>query len=173
MVQSLPILPRVLPGTSPALPCALDLNVEALSAVVAELRQPAYRARQLFRALHAVMRSGLVKACHDLSEGGLGVAAAEMAFGGDFGAKIDLRRVPFEGGTAGDEALLWSESPSRFLVEVDPSDAAAFEQHFTGLPFAVIGEVSAQPELAVVGLNGEHVLREEIATLRAAWKSDV
>src|SRR3712207_8013167 len=47
-----------------------------------------------------------------------------------------LRRIPFEDGDAGDEVLLWSESPSRFLVEVAPSDAAVFEEHLAGLPFA-------------------------------------
>ncbi len=40
---------------------------------------------------------GLVQSCHDLSEGGLGVAAAEMTFGGTFGLDIDLRRAPWEG----------------------------------------------------------------------------
>ncbi len=37
---------------------------------------------------------GLVRACHDLSEGGLAVAAAEMAFAGGLGAKISLADVP-------------------------------------------------------------------------------
>ena len=44
--------------------------------------------------LHRGDRRRLVRACHDLSEGGLAVAAAEMAFAGGFGAWIDLSRVP-------------------------------------------------------------------------------
>ena len=37
-------------------------------------------------------RGGLVRACHDLCEGGLAVAAAEMAFAGGIGADISAAR---------------------------------------------------------------------------------
>ena len=43
-------------------------------------------APRLFRGVHEAMLRGLVRACHDLSEGGLAVAAAEMAFAGGIGA---------------------------------------------------------------------------------------
>ena len=52
MAQPLPILPRLLPGAAQALPCALDLDQEALARTLAELGQPSYRARQVFRSLH-------------------------------------------------------------------------------------------------------------------------
>src|SRR5262249_53357141 len=45
-------------------------------------------APRIFRALHGAMARGLVRACHDLSEGGLAVAAAEMAFAGGIGADL-------------------------------------------------------------------------------------
>ena len=54
----------------------------------------AKQARIAFTALHKALYSGLVRACHDLSEGGLAVAAAEMAFAGGLGAKISLDDVP-------------------------------------------------------------------------------
>ena len=50
-------------------------------------------AKKTFAALHQAIDAGLVRACHDLSEGGLAVAVAEMAFAGGFGAKIDLTKV--------------------------------------------------------------------------------
>jgi phosphoribosylformylglycinamidine (FGAM) synthase-like enzyme len=40
------------------------------------------RALTLMKALGAAIRQGLVRACHDLSEGGLAVAAAEMSLAG-------------------------------------------------------------------------------------------
>ena len=43
-------------------------------------------AKRTFAAVHAAIDAGLVRACHDLSEGGLAVALAEMAFAGGFGA---------------------------------------------------------------------------------------
>ena len=51
-------------------------------------------ARKTFAAMHRAIHAGLVRACHDLSEGGLAVAAAEMAFAGGFGANIDLQAMP-------------------------------------------------------------------------------
>jgi hypothetical protein len=51
-------------------------------------------AKQTFAAMHQAIHAGLVRACHDLSEGGLAVAAAEMAFAGGLGAKIRLDAAP-------------------------------------------------------------------------------
>ncbi|MFO8008807.1 MAG: phosphoribosylformylglycinamidine synthase subunit PurL, partial [Candidatus Brocadiia bacterium] len=54
-------------------------------------------ARRSMLALHSAIDRGLVRACHDLSEGGLGVAAAEMAFAGQVGAHLSLEAVPWSG----------------------------------------------------------------------------
>ena len=51
-------------------------------------------AKRTFAALHKAIHAGFVRACHDLSEGGLAIAAAEMAFAGGLGAKISLTEVP-------------------------------------------------------------------------------
>ena len=64
----------------------------------------------------------LVASCHDCSDGGLGVALAETAFAGGLGLEIDLGAVPAEGITRND-ALLFSESQSRFVVTVSPEVA--------------------------------------------------
>src|SRR5262249_46407462 len=45
-------------------------------------------------AVHAAIKRGLLASCHDLSEGGLAVALAEMAFSGGFGAEVMLEEVP-------------------------------------------------------------------------------
>jgi phosphoribosylformylglycinamidine synthase len=82
------------------------------------------RARGLFGAVHRAIGAGLVRACHDPSEGGLAVAAAEMVIGaGDLGLEIDLDAVPTRGIRPSAEALLFGESPTRFLLEVAPDDA--------------------------------------------------
>ena len=47
-----------------------------------------------YRRLHQAMRSGRVLACHDLSEGGLAVALAEMAIAGRLGLSIDTLPGP-------------------------------------------------------------------------------
>jgi phosphoribosylformylglycinamidine synthase len=101
----------------------------------------------LYRALHQAMVAGEVRACHDLSEGGLAVAAAEMAIGGRLGMDLAM---------PGDEAAvsLFSESNGRLLVEVSPAHQARFEARFAGVPLARAGTVSAAERLTIrVGLT--------------------
>ncbi len=80
------------------------------------------QARKIMEALSAAMDKGLVRACHDCSEGGLGVAIAEMAFAGGLGATIYLKSVPRTGPIYRNDYILFSESNSRFLVEVAPAE---------------------------------------------------
>ena len=127
-------------------------------------------APRLCAALHSAIAAGLVRACHDLSEGGLGVAAAEMAFAGGWGLHLDLRSVARAPGLDRDEVLLFSETPSRFLVEVRPADAAAFEATLAGLPFGRVGVVVEDEELLVGGLGGDAVLRVRLGELKAPWQ---
>ena len=74
-------------------------------------------APKTMKAVHQAIKKGWVRAAHDPSEGGLAVAAAEMAFASDFGMKLDLRKV--KGTTKDAQRVLFSESASRFLLEVD------------------------------------------------------
>jgi phosphoribosylformylglycinamidine synthase len=115
------------------------------------------------------IRDGLVRACHDLSEGGLLVAAAEMAFAGNLGLQIEVSKV-------GPEDLpmpvaLFSESPSRFLVEVAPANQKAFEALMAKAPvFAIdVGKVTGDKKLAVLGKD-EVLVSETLADLKEAWQ---
>lgn len=128
------------------------------------------RARATFRRLHSAIKKGLVRACHDLSEGGLGVASAEMAFGSAYGIELDLRQMAQISDSSTDDILLWSESPSRFLVEVAPADASAFEQEFNDLPVAQIGTVTTDAGLRIIGEKGNLVIDEASATLKKVWQ---
>src|SRR5579859_7996993 len=91
------------------------------------------RAYSTMKALGEAIRQGLVRACHDLSEGGLAVAAAEMALAGLLGIDIDLGQIPHDihvlHANLIDPLLLFSESASRFLLEVAPEQRSSFEAH--------------------------------------------
>jgi phosphoribosylformylglycinamidine synthase len=130
-------------------------------------------ARETMAALGAAIREGLVRACHDLSEGGLAVAAAEMAFAGGLGLDLDLGSAPYEG--AGefrlDPVLLFSESASRFLVEVSPGHTAAFEDRLAGRFLARVGTVTDSGVLAVTGLSGSRLIEAPIGALKDAWQT--
>jgi phosphoribosylformylglycinamidine synthase len=88
-----------------------------------------------YRHLHAAMQAGLIASCHDLSEGGLAVALAEMCIGGRLGATIDT--LPHDDlATA-----LFSESTGRLVVEVEPRSVPAFLR-IMGDDVERLGEVS-------------------------------
>lgn len=128
------------------------------------------RARRIMRAVGRAIRAGLVLACHDLAEGGLGVALAEMAFSGGLGVNINLRRVPGAQRFNRDDLLCFSESNSRFLCEVRPSQRLAFEKLLRGLPHQVIGRTSPEPVMVVKGLLGNVVARVEVTEMEKAWR---
>jgi phosphoribosylformylglycinamidine synthase II len=128
------------------------------------------KGKKLMDNLSAVMGKGLVKACHDLSEGGLGVAAAEMAFAGGLGMIIHLDKVPLGEKIIRNDNILFSESNSRFLVEVAPEDRERFEQALKVVAFAAIGEVTKDDKLEIYGVKGERVVSTPFAELKEAWQ---
>ncbi|MFA5308808.1 MAG: phosphoribosylformylglycinamidine synthase subunit PurL [Dehalococcoidales bacterium] len=130
----------------------------------------AAKGKILMNALSGAMQHGLVKACHDLSEGGLGVAAAEMAFAGGLGMALKLKDVPLGETVARDDYLLFSESNTRFLVEVAPKDKKDFESALSGVACAEIGRVMKDKKLEITGRKGKIILTADIAELKEAWQ---
>jgi phosphoribosylformylglycinamidine synthase len=128
------------------------------------------RGKKLMDTLSAAMGKGLVKACHDCSEGGMGVAAAEMAFAGGLGMTLELDKVPLGEPIARNDSILLSESNTRFLVEVAPGDSQRFEQAMSGAEFAAIGRVTKSDRFEVYGINGERVVSVPLAELKEAWQ---
>jgi phosphoribosylformylglycinamidine synthase len=106
------------------------------------------RGLERYRAVHRAMRAGLVRACHDLSEGGLAVAAAEMCIAGRLGLELDLDALPVEGILTVEERL-FSESNGRLLVEVAPENRQAFLELLAGHPAAEIGRVKEDGRLVI------------------------
>lgn len=126
-----------------------------------------------YRTYHQAVMKGLVASCHDLSDGGLVVAAAESAFAGGFGISIDLGAVPFKGADneRTDEVILFSESASRLLVTVHPDKTDAFEAAMSGQLFARIGVVLTGSSLTINGLSAGDIVRADIMKLKEAWQS--
>jgi phosphoribosylformylglycinamidine synthase len=141
-------------------------------------------AKRTFAALHGAIQAGHVRACHDLSEGGLAVALAEMAFAGGCGAKVRLAEVPHDGSAddrspEADAVLLFSESASRFVIEVPPAKRGPLEALFRDarVPFAHIGEITDSNRLQIAA--SPHAGHEPpptwlidlpLADLKEAWQ---
>ncbi len=133
-------------------------------------------AKRTFTAVHDAISRGLARACHDLSEGGLAVAIAEMAFAGGLGAHVRLTAVPHDDSidprsADGAVAGLFSESASRFLVEVPATQRSAFESIFQNakVPCGCIGEVTGGSQLRIDDANGA-AIDAPLAELKEAWQ---
>jgi phosphoribosylformylglycinamidine synthase len=126
-----------------------------------------------YQAYHLAVMQGLVASCHDLSDGGLAVAAAESAFAGGFGMSIDLSSVPWTGteGEWRDDALLFSESASRLLVTVKKEHTDAFEAIMGEDGCSRIGVVTEEQLLIIEAIEGHDVVMADLAELKEAWQS--
>jgi phosphoribosylformylglycinamidine synthase len=126
--------------------------------------------KRIFEALSAATTQGLVRSCHDCSEGGIGVAIAEMCFAGGLGAEINVAQIPNSDNLKRDDKLLFSESNSRFVVEILPEKQQQFEKTLGNIPFAQIGKVTSRKRLVITGLKNSTIIDEDIDDLKEAWK---
>ncbi|GCE18902.1 AIR synthase-related protein [Dictyobacter kobayashii] len=134
-------------------------------------------ALQTMTVLGDAIRQGLVRSCHDLSEGGLAVAAAEMSLAALRGATLNVRRFGLQSSdglssSAVAIAKLFSESATRFLVEVTPEQLGTFENYMktNGVEELYrIGEVNNTSRFIIQ--NGEEeLLNVGIDELQTSWK---
>jgi phosphoribosylformylglycinamidine synthase II len=86
--------------------------------------------------VRAEIRAGHITACHDLSDGGLLAAIAEMAIAGGRGLVLD----PFSGALPRN-AFLFGEDQARYVVETAVPDAVLGAARAAGVPARVIGVV--------------------------------
>jgi phosphoribosylformylglycinamidine (FGAM) synthase-like enzyme len=114
-------------------------------------------------AVARAISGGAVRSAHDCSEGGLLVAASEMAFAGGLGLRLDLTLLPATG-ELGTTAECFAETPSRYLLEIEPTALGALDRALRGVPYAVIGEFNRS---ARVTLGKD--LDVSIDDLHAAW----
>ena len=119
----------------------------------------------MYRALSTAIQNGLVQTAHDCSEGGVGVAVAEMCIGGRLGATIDLD------GTGHDSlwARLWGESLGRFIVAVKPEREAEFIQWMTGHPITVLGEAVDNSTLTITD-GYDEIVSADVEVMVSSWQ---
>jgi phosphoribosylformylglycinamidine (FGAM) synthase-like enzyme/phosphoribosylformylglycinamidine (FGAM) synthase PurS component len=137
-------------------------------------------ARIIMKALGSAIRMGLIQSCHDLSEGGLALAAAEMSLASLLGMTIDVKQIPHQTTILAESTkspddfntiLLFSESASRFLVEISPEHQETFEVYMRthGVnDFACIGEANNKERL-VIQNNTQLLIDLPVNELQAAW----
>ncbi len=128
------------------------------------------KAPKIARKISLAIADGLVVSCHDCSEGGLAVALAEMAFAGGLGIEADFRGLPKSYDCSRTDVQLFSESNSRYVVEVEPANYDAFARMMLNLPFGQIGEVTQEKSLIIKADDGKTVIQSDLDSLKQAWK---
>ena len=127
-------------------------------------------APKIARRISETIAKGLVVSCHDCSEGGLAVALSEMAFAGGLGIEADLRGLPKSKDCTAVCAQLFSESNSRYIVEVKPEKFDAFARQMLGLPFGQIAKITDAQTLLIKDQKSRLVINTDIKTLKHAWQ---
>ena len=127
-------------------------------------------APKIARKISTAIADGLIVSCHDCSEGGLAVALAEMAFAGGLGIEADMRGLPKSDDCSRADTQLFSESNSRYIVEVKPENYDAFAKLMLNLPFGQIGKVIKEKTLAIKAESGKTVIKLDLDSLKQAWQ---
>jgi phosphoribosylformylglycinamidine synthase len=146
----------------------LQINKDALKGLLPKVDRSI--AKDVFFGLREVIDKNLAVSVHDLSEGGLGVAISEMCMASNWGASVFLQEVPHEENML-DYEVLFSESPTRFLIEVDKNKKGDFEKTLGGLPLGLIGCVSQDKKLVIYNKAGKEVINVNVEELRKTWLS--
>jgi phosphoribosylformylglycinamidine synthase len=128
------------------------------------------KAPQIAKRISDAIAQELIVSCHDCSEGGLAVALAEMAFAGGLGIEADLRGLPKSKDCSRVDTQLFSESNSRYIVEVEQEKYDAFAKLMLNLPFGQIGKVTEEKTLIIKAENGKAVIEADIDSLKQAWQ---
>jgi phosphoribosylformylglycinamidine synthase len=123
-------------------------------------------AKRIMNSITSAIDRGYVRACHDISEGGLAVAASEMVLGSGCGIELDLGKVP--AAVRRDDFILFSESNSRFLVEVQAGHKRDFEKLMKSNVCFTVGSVKEEDYLSIYGLKGKQVVNIDSTKLRGA-----
>jgi phosphoribosylformylglycinamidine synthase len=124
-------------------------------------------AMRVFSALHHAIQKGWIRACHDLSEGGLAVTLAEMSFAGGLGIDVDIQaltRLMF----LDPQVVLFAESNSRFVCEVPLKHVSYFEDAMRELPCVKIGTVNHATQVKIKN-GGLTLIDMPWQTLKSAW----
>ncbi len=125
--------------------------------------------KKLMKAMYNAISSGFVEACHDCSEGGFAAAVSEMAFAGELGAKINADLIKTDTQMTLAEKL-FSESNTRFIVEVSVENKEKFEKMIKGFVFEQIGTVEKEQNLIIESKKSKILVKTKIKDLQKSWQ---
>ena len=118
------------------------------------------------KAIQQLNDASLLESCHDLSNGGLIVSLAEMTFERNIGVKVSLENLA-DTKRLTDEESLFSESASRYIIEITPDniDEVAQILQKNNVFYNVLGRT--QKELSI---EIEKIASFKIDELKKIWE---
>lgn len=127
--------------------------------------KPAY---QIYKNITKAIDEELLESCTGCYRGGLAIALTKKAMAGNLGLKINLSEVPTE--VKRNDTVLYSETPSRFVVTVKPENTQELEKILDVVPAARIGTVTSNKQLVVNGIKGEKIIDFPLRELEKTYK---
>jgi phosphoribosylformylglycinamidine synthase subunit PurSL len=124
---------------------------------------------KLYQAIYNTIQNRLLASSISVGKGGLAMALAKTAIGGQLGLEADLKNLP--GKFTSDHQALYSESQGRIIVTVRPENKAAFEKALKGNAFQQIGKVTKNPKIVVNGTQGKEIINVDIKKVTEAYRS--
>ncbi|MEX2451953.1 MAG: phosphoribosylformylglycinamidine synthase subunit PurL [Rhodospirillales bacterium] len=115
--------------------------------------------------VRSLIQSGHVTACHDVSDGGIAVALAEMAMAGTLGAAIDFSGDMPENAPS-QIARLFGEDQARYILTTGDSDFVLDAARKTGVPARILGKTGGN-RLTVAG--GVAISVSDLRSLHEQW----
>jgi len=122
--------------------------------------------KAVFGSLTSAIGKGKVLAAHDISEGGIAAAIAEMSFGGGIGAKIDLGKIS----DAREDFVFFTETAGTFLIEIESEKSA--KENFKDVPYRIIGTTTNDAYISVY--QNKHLLtKQNLIELKNIWQKPI
>lgn len=116
---------------------------------------------KVFECLHEAINDNKVLSCHDVSEGGIITAVAEMCFGGDCGVDLSLNIEERP------DTFLFNETAGCFVIEVESAEVA--HQLFGALPHMILGKTKQEKEIKV-NQGTDNLFNASVDELKQAWQ---
>ncbi|UCD04110.1 MAG: phosphoribosylformylglycinamidine synthase subunit PurL [Candidatus Woesearchaeota archaeon] len=125
----------------------------------------AKKARELYEKMYELNQKGMFSSCSSVGPGGLIITLAKMAIGGQLGVEVDFSKAPNEDLPI--EKILYSESQSRFIVTIDPTNKEEFESEMKDFVFGEIGLVKNEE---FVIKNNKEIINSNVKKLEEVYK---
>ena len=110
--------------------------------------------KAIYKKVGKLIQEDLLASVMPINLGGLGVALAKIAIGGKLGISVDLNNIP-DIKSLGDVKALYSETPGRILVTINPQNKDKFEKSLKTVSFVFLGKVVNNKNFYIKGKNQE------------------